>query len=401
VKRFHVFGSKAILEKKSKFRNQKSQSIVLFMRRLVPLLLLLNLALAAGSIRMPAVQTQSSAATAAPISRADFAKYIEQWSEPEGYFDTDNFISNETSYLHIIPELQQRVRPGAVYIGVGPDQNFSYIARTKPSLAIIIDIRRQNMLQHLFMKALFDLAANRTEYLALFFARDVPVVNRNATLPELLKSIRQAKTGDDVFRRDLAAIRKKIAEYGIPLSTDDQEKIEYVYSSFHREGLDLRFSSIGRNNASQYPTYESLLLETDRMGKLQNYLADETTFQWLKQFQAENRLVPVVGDFSGSHAFKTVASFLSKNNFRVSTFYTSNVEYYLFGQPSWRRYIDNVRALPFQDQAVFIRSYFSNAGPLPQTVPGHRSTSLVHDVSKFLADERAGRIRYYWDVVNR
>lgn len=370
------------------------------MRRLFHFLLFV-LALVSGSVPVRALQPQAVSAPVSPVSRADFARYIDQWSEPEGYFDTDNFISNETSYLHIIPELQQRIRSGGVYLGVGPDQNFSYIAKTKPSLAIIVDIRRQNMLQHLFMKALFELAATRAEYLALFFAREAPAVNRNATLPELLKAVRQARTGDEVFRRDLAAVRKKIAEYGIPLSADDQQKIEYVYSSFYKEGLDLRFSSIGRNNASQYPTYESLLLESDRTGKLQNYLADESTYLWLKQFQSENRLLPVVGDFAGPKAFKTVAAFLSKNNLKVSTFYTSNVEFYLFGQTSWRRYVDNVRALPFLDSAVFIRSYFANAGPHPQSVPGHRSTSLVHDVARFLADERAGRIREYWDVVNR
>src|SRR5205085_5810764 len=99
------------------------------------------------------------------VSRADFARYIDRWSEPEGYFDTDNFITNETSYLHVIPDLQKRTRPGGVYVGVGPDQNFSYIARTKPSLAIIVDIRRQNILQHLFFKALFDLSTSRAEYL--------------------------------------------------------------------------------------------------------------------------------------------------------------------------------------------------------------------------------------------
>src|SRR5438477_4909180 len=80
-----------------------------------------------------------AAIAAASVSRTEFIQYIDQWSEPEGYFDTDNFISNETSYLHVIPELQRRTVPGGVYIGVGPDQNFSYIARTKPTLAIIID----------------------------------------------------------------------------------------------------------------------------------------------------------------------------------------------------------------------------------------------------------------------
>lgn len=341
------------------------------------------------------------AGTGTTVSRTEFAQYVDQWSEPEGYFDTDNFISNETSYLHIIPELQKRVSPGGVYIGVGPDQNFSYIARTKPSMAIIIDIRRQNMLQHLFLKALFELSPTRAEYLALFFATEVPVVNRSASLPDILRAVRASKTSPAIYQRDLAAVKQKLGEFGVKLSADDMKKIEYVYNSFHEEGLDLRFSSIGRNNASQYPTFESLLVQTDRTGKLQNYLADEESYQWMRQFELENRLVPITGDFSGPHAFKTVGAFLSKNGLKVSTFYTSNVEYYLFGEPSWKSYIENVRTLPLLDKAVFIRSYFGNGQTHPQNVAGHRSTSLVQDAATFLADEKAGKIRQYWDVVNR
>ena len=346
--------------------------------------------------------SQGPAAPPPPsVSRAEFKQYIQDWSEPEGTFDTDNFISNETSYLHIIPELQKKVAPGGVYIGVGPDQNFSYIARTKPSLAVIVDIRRQNMLQHLFMKALFELSASRTEYLARFFAREVPAVSPASSLPEVLRSIRQARTSEPVYQRNLADIKKKVAEFGLALTSDDLMKIEYVYRSFHDEGLDLRFSSIGRNNASNYPTYESLMLQTDRSGKMQNYLADEETFLWLKRFESENRLIPIVGDFAGPHAFKSVGSFLTKKGWKVSTFYTSNVEYYLFGQPSWNSYVQNVRALPVLPNAVFIRSYFSGAGPVhPQSVAGHRSTSLVQDLGTFLAEQKAGKIRDYWDVVN-
>jgi len=335
------------------------------------------------------------------VSRTEFKQYIDDWSEPEGYFDTDNFISNETSYLHIIPELQKRVRPGGVYIGVGPDQNFSYIARTKPSLAIIVDIRRQNMLQHLFMKALFELSSSRAEYLARFFAREVPVVSPAAALPEVLRSVRQARTSESLYLRDLADVKKKVAEFGLALTADDMMKIQYVYRSFHDDGLDLRFSSIGKNNASNYPTFESLMLQTDRTGKLQNYLADEDTFLWMKRFESENRLIPIVGDFAGPHAFKTVGSFLTKKGWKVSAFYTSNVEYYLFGQASWKPYVQNVRALPVLPDAVFIRAYFSGAGPVhPLSVAGHRSTSLVQDVGTFLANEKSGKIRDYWDVVN-
>ncbi len=178
------------------------------------------------------------------------------------------------------------------------------------------------------------------------------------------------------------------------------QKIEYVYRTLHEEGLDLRFSSIGRNNASNYPTFESLLLQTDRSGQLQGYLSTEELFQWMKRFEAENRLIPIVGDFAGSKAFKAVGKFLQKNGLKVSTFYTSNVEYYLFENGEWRPYVSNVRALPSTDDAVFIRAYFANAGGIhPQSVPGHRSTTLVHSMREFLRDESAGRMRSYWDVV--
>ena len=81
-------------------------------------------------------------------------------SEPDGYFDTDNLISNERSYLEVLPELERRNVRGGAYIGVGPDQNFSYIAHIRPSVAFILDIRRDNLLLHLLFKALFQAGAN-------------------------------------------------------------------------------------------------------------------------------------------------------------------------------------------------------------------------------------------------
>jgi hypothetical protein len=165
--------------------------------------------------------------------------------------------------------------------------------------------------------------------------------------------------------------------------------------------LDLRFSSIGRNNAANYPTFQSLLLQTDRTGKLQGYLATEDLFLWMKKFEAENRLLPITGDFAGPKAFKAMGAFLKKNGLQVSAFYTSNVEYYLFEDGKWGRYIENVRALPITADAVFIRSYFGNGASHPQNVPGHRSTSLVHSLPEMLRDQAAGRIRSYWDVVGR
>src|SRR6266853_7034808 len=145
-----------------------------------------------GAIVLPWPQQQPRAATDVQVSIEQFRHYIDEWSEPEGYFDSDNFISNETSYLHVVDQLQQRVKPGGIYLGVGPDQHFSYIVHTRPMLAIVTDIRRQNMLEHLLFKALFARASNRVEYLSLLFSRQTPQINRGASFQEILDSVRSA-----------------------------------------------------------------------------------------------------------------------------------------------------------------------------------------------------------------
>jgi hypothetical protein len=359
------------------------------------------LVLVVGASIIPWSVEQPQAAAAVPVSIEQLGRYIDQWSEPEGYFDSDNFISNETSYLHVIDDLHSRVRPGGIYLGVGPDQNFSYIVHTRPMLAIITDIRRQNMLEHLFFKALFAMSANRSQYLSSLLSRERVNVKPNATLPDLISAVRNASTSDALFSKNLATVNNTLLQkYRLKLTADDLAKIKLVYQTFWREGFDLSFSSIGRNNAAQYPTLEEMFLETNRSGKLENYLASEEQFQWLKRFEAENRLIPIVGDFAGTHALRHVAAFLKSNGLRVSAFYTSNVEFYLFGASGWERFVANVQALPWTDDAVFIRAYFPTYGRRhPLNMPGHRSTSLVQPVSRFVNDYIGHRLPTYWDVV--
>lgn len=360
----------------------------------------LTVLLVLGAATAPWSHEQPRAATDVQVSAEQFGRYIEQWSEPEGYFDSDNFISNETSYLHVIDDLRVRINPGGVYLGVGPDQNFSYIVHTRPILAIVTDIRRQNMLEHLWYKALFSLSSNRAEYLALLVSREPPRVKTNARLEDVLLAVRTSPTSEQVFLKNLAAVKRVLTETDkLSISTDDLAKIEYVYRTFWEENLSLRFSSIGRGNALNYPTFEEMLLETDRHGHEQSYLSSEELFQWLKKFEAENRLIPIVGDFAGPHALRTVGAFLKANGLHVSSFYTSNVEFYLFGRTTWGRYVANVKSLPIGDESIFIRSYFANGPVHPLNMPGHRSTSLLGSMARFLQDYDTHRIESYWDIV--
>ena len=361
--------------------------------------LVLALLLTTGTI--PWSPQPPRAATGVQVSIEQFGRYIDEWSEPEGYFDSDNFISNETSYLHVIPDLRQRVKPGGIYLGVGPDQNLSYIVHTRPSLAIITDIRRQNMLQHLLFKALFVMSSNRVEYLSLLFSKETPPVKPGASFEDLLAAVRRAPSSEKLFQKNLATVKDLLTrKYRLKLTTDDISKIDYIYRTFWEEGLDLRFSSLGRGNALNYPTFEEILLETDRQGRQQNYLSSEELFQWLKNFQADNRIIPIVGDFAGPHAFKAVSGFLRANGLRLSVFYTSNVEFYLFGRSTWVRYVANLRGLPIADDSVFIRSYFPTYGrPHPLNLSGHRSTSLVQPMTRFLDQYDSRSLSSYWDVV--
>src|SRR5262245_8194151 len=90
-----------------------------------------TLASIAAAVVLFAVQTP-------PLAAGSFAADIARLSEPEGFFDTDNLISNERSYLEVVPALVKGGVSGGAYIGVGPDQNFSYIARIRPAVAYII-----------------------------------------------------------------------------------------------------------------------------------------------------------------------------------------------------------------------------------------------------------------------
>ena len=83
----------------------------------------------------------------AEISDEAFWTMISDFSEPNGYFRFENFLSNELAYQKVIPTLKKNTKAGGVYIGVGPEQNFTYVVALQPKIAFIVDIRRQNLLR--------------------------------------------------------------------------------------------------------------------------------------------------------------------------------------------------------------------------------------------------------------
>ena len=79
------------------------------------------------------------------LSDKEFWQLVTDMSEAGGHFPSDNLVSNELTFQWVIPELQRLSGEGRAYLGVGPDQNFTYLASLQPNIAFIVDIRRDNL----------------------------------------------------------------------------------------------------------------------------------------------------------------------------------------------------------------------------------------------------------------
>jgi hypothetical protein len=349
--------------------------------------------------------TYVAAQDAAPaLSDSAFAALVARISEPGGYFDSDNLISNESSYLHVLGAMRRIGVTGGAYVGVGPDQNFSYMAQVRPRVAFIIDIRRDNLLQHLLFKALFEMSRNRVEYLALLTGRAVPndvAKWSRRRITEIVDFIDKSAPDPDQFETTRGAVRAKIRRYGVPVTPAELEVISHIQQAFFDAGLDLKFTSLGRAPREYYPNLRKLLLEKDLTGKQANYLASEDDFQYLKSLEARNLVIPVVGNLAGPHALREIGRVMTERGEKLSVLYVSNVEFYLMREGTFDAFAASVRTLPYNAHSVIIRSYFGGGfyGSHPQGVPGYFSTQLLQTVDSFAQEAARGGYATYNDLV--
>ncbi len=288
------------------------------------------------------------------LSDSAFWEMMSEFSEPDGYFMYENFHSNERSYQEPIRALKSTVRPGGVYLGVGPEQNFTYIAAIRPQMAFIIDIRRQNRIELLMYKMLFEMSRSRADFASMLFSRKRPDGLDEATsAEELFRSFADVPADSRTFDGNLKRIKERMASHGFELTPDDEKTLDHVYSVFFSAGPDLAYSSVSPGPSG--PSYESLMTLTDRENHNWSYLASEANFEYVKEMERKNLIVPLVGDFAGPKTIRTVASYLRDQNATVGVFYVSNVEMYILASPRWRNFCGNVAALPMDTSSSFVR----------------------------------------------
>lgn len=298
------------------------------------------------------------------LTDREFWSLSEQLSEPNGSFvsrsgSPDNLLSNEMQVSTIAATLAKRVAPSGIYLGVGPEQNFTYIAAIRPRMAFITDIRRGNMDLHLVYKALFELSANRADFLSRLFGRTrVPSLSRTASAAQLMTAYASAAPVDETtFTANLKSVLELVANrHGFALTADDRANIEHVCRAFYQFGPGINYTSSINGGSWRFATYADLMESVDaRSGEERGFLATEENFRLVKTMESRNLIVPVVGDFAGPKALRAIGAWLKARGATVTAFYVSNVEQYLEQKGVWRAFCANVAALPLDGSSIFVR----------------------------------------------
>ena len=210
-----------------------------------PLILAIFLLVSIGCITIaaPPVPTQ--------LTDEQFWQLSSSSSEEDGVFRSDNLLSNELNFQYVIPDLLKIAQPGRVYMGVGPEQNFSYIAALKPSMAFIVDIRHGNLDVHLMYKALFEMSDNRAEFVSRLFSRKQPAgLSASSTAAELFTAYLGVDPSKELYEANLKAVIDHLkTKHKFPLSEGDLDGIEWAMSNYYRFGPSIGYNSSDPNFA--------------------------------------------------------------------------------------------------------------------------------------------------------
>jgi hypothetical protein len=311
-----------------------------------------------------AVTSRRADTLPAALTDREYWSLIERLSEPDGYFvsrsgSPDNLLSNEMEVSTVAAALARRVPAGGVYLGVGPEQNFTYIAAIRPRIAFITDIRRGNVDVHLLYKALFEMSTNRGEFVARLFSRtSVPSLPRTAGAAQLMTAYTSARpVPEATFAANLKAVIDLLTtRHGFALTPVDRANIEHAYRAYYQFGPAIDYTASITGRTTRFVNYAALMGSIDsRSGDERSYLASEEKFALIKAMAGKNLIVPVVGDFAGPKALRSIGAWLKARGAIVNAFYVSNVEQYLRQNGVWAAFCANVVTLPLDRASLFIR----------------------------------------------
>jgi hypothetical protein len=262
-----------------------------------------------------------------------------------------------------------------------------------------LDIRRQNAMEHLLYKALFELSDTRAEFVTRLFSRlGAERVDSDATSEALLLALRNSPGDRTLFNQTLAQVfRLLIDDHGFKLTPVDKAMIEHVYGAFFEHGPAISY--VFEATDDWHPHYMQLMNLSEASGRNWSYLGSESSYMHVRGMQLRNLIVPVVGDFAGPKALRAIGDYARSNGAVVDVFYVSNVEPYLFESDIWRKFYDNLMTLPITDRSRMVRAFFgTTVRACPQAPPPIR-TPMSGTIGQLLAGYRDGAIRSQCDLI--
>jgi hypothetical protein len=366
---------------------------------------LLMTAALCGALSTPVFAQTAAPARSLPARLDDstFWRLVSDISEPGGYFRiTDNFTSNEMEVGELSTMLRNAGIIGGVYVGVGPEQNFSYIAAIHPVMAFVVDIRRQAMVQHMMFKAMFEMSKDRADFLTMLFARPRPAGMDSTTGIQKVWEAYWSVGMDTALARATTerVVNDLTKTHHFAFTADEMGQLRSVLEAFQAlgPGISTRGGGGGRGGGPGFNRGFSDMTgySLDAAGVPQSFLSTEENFRYVKSLEDRNLLVPVTGDFAGPKAIRAIGSWLKEQSGVVSAFYLSNVEQYLFQDSKAQAFYDNVATLPTNSKSVFIRPYSMRGfgrGSYPNypTNPADAVRSIC-PIENFLTAVKAGRV---------
>jgi hypothetical protein len=321
------------------------------MRAYSPIAVVVMLAL------MPAL-AQTPKTLPAQLGDTEYWKMITEFSELDRTFQLEIITSNETSYQSILPDLMRVAKPGGTYFGVGPEQNFTYIAALQPKIAFIFDIRRDMMLEHLIYKSIFEMSADRVQFVSTLFSRRTPAqLSDAASVQSIFQAFSRVPADGALAGQHLNEILSSLKmRHGFALNAADESRIRALYLTFAREGV-LNFSS-----SFMSPGYSGLMTTTDRSGKNWSFLVSKENYDRVRAMHQKNLIVPVVGDFGGTKALRAAGQYLRDHGAVLNVFYLSNVEDYI--SSVWNQYVNNLASFPNDASTVLVRWHIGQSNSL-------------------------------------
>lgn len=314
----------------------------------------------------------------------EFWELVQTLSEPPRPFVvSENLVSNERDFAGIARSLRPQ---GGVYIGVGPEQNFNYIAALQPTMAFVVDIRRENRSLHLLYKALFELSSDRADFVSRLFSRLRPAgLSASSSVEAIFAGLDDAPRSSALQAETMASVRDRLlVHHGFPLSSEDLEDIAGALEAFQIDGPEIDFWR-GKGTGSDAPSYRLLMTTKDWMQVPRSYLATHEGFSAVKDLQEKNLIVPVIGDFGGPTALRGIGDYVRARSEVIRAFYASNVGVYLTNT-QLRAFCGNLATLPVASGTVFIES--KRVRPLSARLAACRDARRDSLIFELPADDR-------------